>query len=145
MMRKRGCHSYQKEFSRLRDGALSPETETALNLHIKECNRCAKEWKVYVQALDWMGETRESVMEVPAAVWARFNQQRAKEKKSWLAELKWQEELNPLKWGGALAFGVAACLLLMVFTFQQQQVQETAAQAFLTQTQTDFEQELSLF
>ena len=133
-MKKIKCFLIQKQFSPLRDQWLYPEEEREARGHLALCSDCRNAWGHYNQALDLIHKPA-SVEVASPNVWDRFNCSLTAEKKSWQVEHKYEEEIVPLRWGGALALGMAAMLFLAVFVQSQQEEQDLAAQTFLTRSQ----------
>ncbi len=133
-MKKIKCFLIKKQFSSLRDQWLYPEEEREVRGHLALCSDCRKAWGQYNQALDWIHQPA-SIGTVSPNVWGRLQCSLEVEKKNWSVERKYEEEIVPLRWGGALALGMAAMLFLTVMLQSQQEEQDLAAQTFLTQSQ----------
>lgn len=133
-MKKIKCFLMKKQFSPLRDQWLYPEEERAVRGHLALCSDCRNAWGQYNQALDWIHHPASAEAASPN-VWGRFHRSLEMEKKSWQVERQYEEEIVPLRWGGALALGLAAMLFLAVFVQSQQEEQDLAAQTFLTRSQ----------
>lgn len=134
-MKKIDCYLTQKAFSPLRDQWLYPEEENKVLEHLKGCQECETSWQQYNVALDLLHEPLTESQALSPRVWERFNDSLKKEKGEWLEEVRVEDQLVPLRWGSAFALGVAATLLLGLFLTEHHQIQEIAAQNFLTESQ----------